>query len=33
MNKFNIGDKVILKNYNKPKGEVVGIDLENDKKD
>ena len=31
MSKFNIGDKVILKNYNRPEGEVVGIDLEDDK--
>lgn len=30
MREFNIGDKVFLKNYNRPKGEVVGIDLVND---
>lgn len=30
VSEFNIGDKVFLKNYNRPEGEVVGIDLVND---
>ena len=29
MSRFKIGDRVFLKNYNRPEGEVVGIDLVN----